>query len=501
MASPSGVDEQGEPASVLSDELVGERVVLGGAQRAIGFGIASALTAASAIILLRYLKVANLGRYGTVLALVGIIYGISEMGLTATGTRELALSKTVAARREVLAHILGLRIVVTSIGIVLAILFAMLAGYPAEMVVGTAIAGFGTLLQSLQAAMLMPLSVDLRNGALALNQILTQAVLFGGFVALAAIGAGLVPFFGVQVLMGVVLLAVTPLMVSRRQLVAPLWTPARLYALGRTALPLAMATVLTVLYLRVIVIVMSLLSGKPAQVGYFVTSTRVLEVIGGLPFLVVSLVLPVLSVAARDNHERLVYMTSRIAQTMVLAGVLVALVLWSLSTWLVTVMGGPEYRPAGSVLEIQGFATITVFLTAAFQASLMGMHRMRALVTSMAIGIVTVTVAGVILTPTFQAKGGAVAVVIGDVVLCLAVFTAVRRSGPGDWFPIGTAFRIAASGAIAIVVGLIPGLSALPRASAVAVSFVLAALVLGAVPSELTDALRRAIRGRTSRGE
>ena len=67
----------------------------------------------------------------------------------------------------------------------------------------------------------MPLSVELRNGLLAVNQVLTQAVLLLGFVVLAVVGAGLLPFFAVQIVVGVVLLAAAPLLVSREHLVAP----------------------------------------------------------------------------------------------------------------------------------------------------------------------------------------------------------------------------------------------------------------------------------------
>ena len=177
-------------SSVLSDAHVGRRVIHGGAQRAAGFALANLLTAACAVILLRYLHVESFGRYGVVLAVVGVVYGISDMGLTATGTRELALCQTSAETRDVIAHILGLRVVVTGIGVLLGIAFGVVAGYQTELVVGIFIAGVGTLLQSIQAAMLMPLSVELRNGLLAVNQVLTQAVLLLGFVVLAVVGAG-----------------------------------------------------------------------------------------------------------------------------------------------------------------------------------------------------------------------------------------------------------------------------------------------------------------------
>jgi O-antigen/teichoic acid export membrane protein len=480
----------GPDSSVLSDEYVGRRVIFGSAQRGLGLAISSLFTAASAVVLLHYLRPASFGRYGTVIALVGVVYGISDMGLTATGSRELALCETGDERREVLAHILGLRIVVTSVGVIVAVAFAALAGYAQALILGTLLAGIGVLLQSVQAAMLMPLSVELRNGALAVNQVLTQAVLLAGFGILAAVGAGLVPFFAVQILVGVAMLAVVPLMLSREHIVAPRLTPARIVRLGRVALPIAVATVLGVLYLRLLVITMSLLSSKPAQIGYFVTSTRVLELVAGLPFLVVSIVLPVVTVAARDDRDRLVYMTSRVAQTMLLGGAFVALVLWTLSGTVVRVLGGARYGPAGQVLQIQGFATVTIFLTAAWQSALVGMHRLRSLVIALGAGVLAVIVAGAILIPPFQATGAAVAAVAGEAVLCLSVYLAVRQAGPGEWLPVGTALRVGAAAAAAVAAGLIPGIPEALRAVIVAGVFIAAAVILRTVPSELSDVLK-----------
>ena len=41
------------------------------------------------------------------IALVNIVYGISDLGLTITGTRELTLCETEEERRDLLAHVLA----------------------------------------------------------------------------------------------------------------------------------------------------------------------------------------------------------------------------------------------------------------------------------------------------------------------------------------------------------------------------------------------------------
>ena len=61
------------------------------------------------------------------------------------------MSNISSSTRDVIAHILGLRVVVTGIGVLLGIAFGVVAGYQTELVVGIFIAGVGTLLQSIQA--------------------------------------------------------------------------------------------------------------------------------------------------------------------------------------------------------------------------------------------------------------------------------------------------------------------------------------------------------------
>jgi GT2 family glycosyltransferase/O-antigen/teichoic acid export membrane protein len=475
---------------VLTDLRVGQRVILGGAQRAAAFVAANLLTVAGAVVLLRYLGVENFGRYGTVLALVGVVQGISDAGLTATGTRELALCETDAERRDVLSHVLGLRVALTGAGIAAAIGFSALAGYHGDLVLGTLLAGMGVFLTSVQTAMLLPLGVELRNGVIALVEVARQFVLVCSFVALAVGDAGLVPFFGAQIVVGIVLLAITPVLLASTHLVAPRWTPARIRALAAIGLPVAVATVLGVLYLRLLVVLMSVISTDEQEIGYFVTSTRVFEVVGGLPFLVGSVVLPVLTVIAREDYERLVYMTGRITQVMALGGMLVALVLWTLAEPLVVLLGGDQYEPAAPVLQIQCFAAITIFVIAAWQPTLFGLGRLRSSAVAMAVGLVTVLVAGLVLIPPLGATGAAIAAVAADAVLCVAVYVALRRAGPGPWFSGPMTARALGAALAALGVGLIQGIPDGVRAVLVVIVFGAAALVLRAVPSELTDAAR-----------
>jgi O-antigen/teichoic acid export membrane protein len=249
--------------------------------------------------------------------------------------------------------------------------------------------------------------------------------------------------------------------------------------------------VLSVLYFRILVVLMSLLEDSPTEIGYYVTSTRIVELFLALPMILVSVVLPVLSVAARDDAGRLEYVSGRLAQALLLLGTLLALVIAVGAHPIVLILGGDAYAGAAPVLQIQSVALATIFLTGAWTTTLVGMGRNRVLVVTTAIGVVAVLVLGLILIPAFGAKGGAIAAVAADVLYSATVFVALRRAGAGRAFPAASFARLVAAAAGAVVVAVVSPLPAAADAVLVAAVFTLLALALGAVPSEITDWLRQ----------
>ena len=466
----------------------------GGLQRTAGFVGVNLLIALTAVLLLRHLGVKDFGRYGTVMALLAIVQGISDAGLSLTGSRELSIRSSEEGRRELLGHLLGLRILLTSAGLAVAVVFALAAGYDRELVEGTALAGCGVFLLSVQAAMLLPLVVELRNGRLTVSEVLRQALLAACFLVLVLTDAPLLSFFAAQLVAAALVLLITPLLLYRRHLVWPQWTRSRLRELALMTLPLAISAVLSVLYFRILVIVMSLLENDSTAIGYYVTSTRIVELFLGLPSMLVGVVLPVLSVAARDDPGRLRYVTLRTTQAMFLLGVLVALVVGAGARPIVLLLGGDEYAGAVPVIQIQCIALVTIFVAGAWTTTLVGMGRARTLAVCTAIGVVAVVILGASLIPPFGAQGAAIAAVVGDVIFCGAAYAALRGAGPGRGLPPGPFARIAVAAIPALLVAVASPLPAVVNAAIVAMLFPLLAAALGGVPPELIDRLR-AVRG------
>ena len=476
-----------EPSpDLLSTSAAGGRVVRGGLVRGLGYGVGTLLGAGTSVFLLRHLGRDDFGRYGAVAALLGVVSAISDGGLTAVGARELALARG-EDRARLLGNLVSLRLVITPVGIALAALFALIA-YDRTMFWGTLLGGVGVLLVNTQATMMMPLSVELRLFAVTAFEVLKAAFTFVAVVILVALGSSLLPFFGAQIPVGAIVLALTPLAVPLRRGLLPRFDRAIVRSLVRDALPLAVALTMNVIYFRVLVIMTSLLSSK-SETGFFATSFQVFAVLFSLPLLVLSTALPLLSVAGRDDNERLRFALQRMTEVSLAAAVVFVLAIYALAPTLIPLLGGDQFSGAAPVLQIQSFALIAVFIGQVWQLGLLSMRRQAALAWANAGALAVVLVLGAIFIPLWNARGAAAAAVIGEAVLAVLVyaFLRIRASAVAPGLGLVPRVVVAAIPAFVVVALPLPWELGLPLAIAL---FVTLALVLHAVPFELMHALR-----------
>jgi O-antigen/teichoic acid export membrane protein len=485
------VATDGDAADVLSGADVSRRVVRGGAVRFVGFALVNLLGVASSLILLRYLGVADYGRYGTVLALIAIASGLADAGLTVVGSRELALRAPGEERRRLVGLMTGLRLLLASVFVLAAFGVGLAAGYDDAMLAGVALVGAGAILLAAQVTIGLPLTVELRNVRLTVSDLVKQVILVAGIGACAAAGAGLVWIFGVQVAVGLGSLAVMPLLMGRAALVLPRWDLREMKEFALKALPIAGALILTVAYVRLLVVLTSIISDD-YETGLFATSARIVEMLGGIALLISGVVLPVAAVAARDDRGRLEYVLGRTTEVSLVLGTLIALVFVIGADPVVRLLGGAEFADAAPVLRTQAPALVTIFLVQAWAVFLIADDHRRALFNCVLLGLAALTVTGLVLIPIADAQGAAIAAVAADVVYAAAVFVAVRRL-PGRPVPLHLSFlaRLAVAVAAAAAVGVLVPASDAVAATLAAAVFAAACVIQRMVPVDVWSAIPR----------
>jgi O-antigen/teichoic acid export membrane protein len=487
------VESIGPQTDVLDTPAAGGLVIRGATFRVMGYVAGTALATISIALLTRYLGLTRFGQYTTVISVVTVSSALTDLGMSGLATREYAVLSG-AARDHFMRNLLGLRIAISLLAVILATGFAVAAGYETELVLGTALASLGIALGSLQTTVAAPLTATLRLGQTSALELLRQAVLVGLTALLIALGAGVLPLLAALVPAALVVLATTAFLAHKHMPVRPALRPAGWVALIRTTVAFSLATGVGTMYVFTTQILTSLATTGD-QNGLFAAAFRVFIVVASIAGLVVVAAFPVLARAARDDQERLAYAVQRLFEVVLILGVAAAIGVITGAKPIIAIVAGPHYAAAAGVLRIDGGALVASFLLATYGLALISLHRHKALIFANLLALSITAVATLSLASTNGARGGAIATVCGEWVLCLAYAFALSREPNG----LRPHLAIVAKVAVAMVPAFAVMLLGLPDVLQLLVAmFIYACGVLGfkAVPRELYALLPNLTRDR-----
>ncbi|HEU4656740.1 MAG TPA: oligosaccharide flippase family protein [Capillimicrobium sp.] len=476
-------------SDVLDSREAGPAALRGSALRSGAYLAGVALSIASAPLLIRHLGVAEFGAFVTVMSLMNLVAGVTEGGLNAIALREYATLRG-EERRRALRALLGIRWALSLGGVAVGVLFAVVAGYDSPLVVGAIGAGAGVVLQALQQLVATPLQGELRFGWLAALQLLGQVLTVALIVVLVLADAGVVPFLWITVPIGAVLLGATLALVGRAMPVRPSLRWAEVWPLLRDTLPYTAAVALNVVYFRVTILVMSLQAGE-LETGYFATSFRVIEVLLGIPALVIGAAYPILARAERDDADRFRYAMRRILELALILGVWMAMCCVVGAQVAIDVLAGDEGQPAVSVLRIQGLTLAATGIGVACGYGLLTLRRYGALLWLNLGALAMAVVLTLVLVPAAGAEGAAVATFGAELALTVGLLVALLRARPELAGGLTGAPLIVAVAAVAVAIGLLTGLPALVALVVANVAFVAGLVVVRRFPPEVWDVVRR----------
>lgn len=483
-SAPAPDDAQ---VNILDTSQAGPSIIRGSLLRLAAYVLGTLATVGSSAVVIRHLGLVDTGRFLTVTAMVTIVATISDLGLGGFAVRDYAAGPREEGRRF-LRNLLGIRVVFALGGLAIAVLFGVLVGYPGVMVLGTAIAGLGMVFLVVQDGCSIPLQVSLRFGWVAGLQLAIQVGVAIEAVLLALAGVGLLPFFAMQLPLVIPVLAVTMVVGGHDSRLAPLLEAAQWRQMVRRILPFSAAVVLSVLYFQIAQIMVSLLSTS-TQTGYFGVSFRVLMSFTTLPPLLVSSALPLLARTARNDEERFNYASSRLVETMLLAGCGLALALFLGASIAIDIVAGAGYGHSVEVLRILAVALLGTFVIGARGYALLSLDRLRAMLISNAIALGVVLSCGAPLISAYGAKGAAIALVAAELVLGFSYELALSHKRPALRLKAAFAMRAVAA---TLLAGVAASVLSLPALAAVALGlglYVTALLLLGIVPAEIREAL------------
>jgi O-antigen/teichoic acid export membrane protein len=485
----SSTDASDSELDVLDTPAAGGLFVRGGALRLGGYAAVVALSVLSAALLTRHLGVVRFGQYTTVISLVSLVAVITDVGMSNLGTREYALREG-REREELMRDLLGLRMTLTLIGVVVAIAFALAAGYGTSLLLGTLAASLATVALVLQHTLSIPLSAALRLGTLSLLDVARQAMTVIAIVALVLLGAGLLPLLAATLLVNLLLVPLTAALVRDRISLRIELHPRRWLSLLGLTVSFSLATAVGTIYVYTAQILTSLVA-SPKQSGLFAASFRVFIVAGAVPGLLVSGALPLLARAARDDRKRLVYALSRIFDVSLILGVAAAIALLGGAQFVISVVAGPKYAGATEVLRIQGLALIASFVVAGWSFALISIERYRSILLVNAAALIVSCALTLILASSHGATGAALATIFGEATLAVGSLIALTRGNPEFRPPLAIILKVAIAAVPAAALALAADLPSLVRALLAVALYGLVIVVTRATPKEIVELIPR----------
>jgi O-antigen/teichoic acid export membrane protein len=479
------------PSDVLDRPEAGGLVVRGGIVRILGFGLGMLLSLLGVVLLTRHLGPAVFGRYQVVVSLVTVVGVLTDLGMANLGIREYA-QRHGEDRERLMRVLLGMRLSLTVLGVVGAAGFALAAGYPSEMVAGVLLMGVGLLFLVVQTTLQIPLNATLRLPAVAAIDVGRQGLQAVLIAALVVAGASLLPFLAVTIPVHAVLVLWTAALVGSAVPLRPMFSLRAWLELARPALAFSLAVAVGIVYVYTAQILMSLVATE-RETGLFSAAFRVFVILAGVPALLVSGALPLLSRAAQDDDARLANIVRGLYAGMLVLGGAAAVACVVGAEPIIDVVAGPGYEPAADVLRIQGAALLASFVVAAWGFTLLARHQHAGMVYANLAAFVISATTVIILSGPLGEVGAALGTLLGEVVLLagyLWALSAGRRELRPELRDTGrVALALAAAGAAALV-----PLPPVARTALALAAYGLVAYYAGAVPDDLMAQLPNRLR-------
>lgn len=474
------------PDDILDSTAAGTVIIRGGAHRLLAYGVGMVLSLAGLIVVTRTLGPERFGVFQSIVSIVMIVGAVTDAGLGALGIREYTQNSGLV-RDRMMATLLGVRLTLTVVGLAAVLLVLVVGGGSRELVIGSLVAGVGLALTVIQTTATIQLSVELRNGALSLLDLLRQALTTVGYVLGALAGAGVVTFAGVSAPVSLTVLFATVLVLGRPDALRISINFEAWRNLLRAAGPLAFATGAGVAHIYATQLVAAVLMTH-FESGQFALAFRVFVVLGSVSGLVATVAFPLLARTAGADDQRFHYALGRMLDVSLLLGVGFSVLLATGADSVVTLMGA-DFAGAEPAIRLIGVALTFVFVSAPLGFALIGLRLERPLLLVNLLALLVGLASVALLSGSLEAAGAALGTVIGQAVLVTGYIGALARAGHRPMPSYRVAVQVLVVALVASAAVWMPG-PALVAPLIGAAIYASGVLLSGALPPELRSLLR-----------
>lgn len=378
------------------------------------------------------MRVLGLAEYGVLtatLSLAFILMLFGDFGTTAWATSEIAKDDRQAPL--FLVNLLGGRLALEIIVVVSSPLIALALGYSAGAVLALSAAcayTAGLKLVELWRVVFRAYEV-FRLEALSIvsERLLVTA---GGVVGLLVTKSPAGTLLGMSA--GVLVALVGHAIWGHRRLFPlrlDLLDRAFIMRVYRQAFPLGAYVLFAAAYIRLAPVLLELLDGAEAA-GLYGAAGRVLELVIGMPIILVQVLLPRLAtLSGLDSGKRMDAVLARSLKWAVGVSLAVSAFITMAGPAIIHILDpNPVYQPAGDLLQILIWSFPLITTTMILTQALVATGHLRAIATVMASGLGLLCLLNILLIPTFSIFGSATALLISELAIAVGLSWCLFRS-------------------------------------------------------------------------
>jgi len=386
---------------------------------------------AFAMLMLRILGPADAGAYYLAINIIGWFDIITNFGLNALLTREIAKERSQANRYLTNATLLRLGLCLASAPILAIFFLVRRWTAPLEPRTILAIALFGVALlpgnisAGLSAMFTAYERMEIPAGITTLTTLLKVSL---GTLALV-LGTGYLGLAGVSIVVNLITMGIL-YGVLRATLFRPRleldWSAQK--RMLQDSYPLMVNNLLATLFFKVAVLLLEWILKDLAIVGWYSTAYKYIDAVGVIPAYFTIALFPLMSRYAAEAKGSLYKAYLLALKLLLMVAVPGAWLGWALSKELITLLGGAQYLPyAAQILKVMIWYMPIGFINSVTQYVLIALDQQRFLTRAFAIGLAFNVMANVLLIGRFGFMAAAYVAVASELVLLIPFYVGVRR--------------------------------------------------------------------------
>jgi O-antigen/teichoic acid export membrane protein len=339
-------------------------------------------------ILTRYLGPDKFGYYMIVMTFLQIFSTFSDLGLPAILTRRI--SQENANQEMEVSSLLTLQAIIGALFFSFAPLIALLFPYEQIIPVAIAITAISGWTGLLQTALIGVFERHVATWKLGVAELIGRVLTLAGTLVAAILGGGFLAFIAVFTLSGIGQFGLTLIMARQHVKFRPQFNYKVWISALREAWPLAIMSMITLLYVRGDILLLSV-TRSTAEAGLYGAAYKILNVTSSVPPIFLGLIFPLLALEwSRKNLIGLRRKMSLSLDFLALAVLPIAFGALAMSSDLMLFVGGNEFISAGPILTIFMIGAIAIFwrslyscmiLAAGLQKQLVKYHACNAVLT------------------------------------------------------------------------------------------------------------------------